>query len=188
MWGGPNMDLVRPDLFNRTSGASHVGRGAAAGYYFGKNKYMQVTDPQCSSVTSSLQTLCATNMHALAIVDHLDSNGNPVAGAIVLQRAKPGTAGNFKPNTINGPGKLGLDMTAGKNIEILEGKSLNIRIDAQNVLNHPTPSGSAPYSYNNRNYATGNPVMDIGSTTQPFGYIAYKGGHRVFSAKVRLTF
>ncbi len=79
-------------------------------------------------------------------------------------------------------------MTAGKNIEIAEGKSLTIRIDAQNVFNHPTPSGTAPYSYNNRSYATSNPVFDLGSTTQPFGYIPYKGGHRVFSAKVRVNF
>ncbi len=190
MWAGPMMDLVRPDLFDRTSGHVSWASGAAAGYYFGNTKYMQVTDPQCSSsaVTSSLQTLCTTNLHALAIVDHLDSTGKPVAGPIVLQHAQPGTAGNFQTNTIVGPGRWGFDMTAGKNFEIVEGKNLNIRIDAQNVFNHPTPSGTAPTTYNSRNYTETNPVFDIGSTTQPFGYIPYKGGHRVFSAKIRLTF
>jgi len=196
LWGGPMEDVVRPDLFDRTGGHVTWANGAAAGYYFGQNKLMQVTDPQCANVAGtnnvpaaqSLTTLCTTNMHALAVVDHLDANGNPVAGPIVLQRAQPGVAGNFKLDTIIGPGRWGMDMTAGKNIEIVEGKNLNIRIDAQNVFNHPTPSGTAPYSYNNRTYATGNPVFDIGSTTQPFGYIPYKGGHRVFSAKVRFTF
>ena len=196
MWAGGQPDLVRPDLFNPSSGHVSWANGDSAGYYFGKNKYMVVTDPQCASLpttagafgSSSMQTLCSQNLHALAVVDHFDSNGNPVAGPVVFQHAAPGTKGNFNPDSVIGFGRWGLDMTAGKNFEIMEGKSLNIRIDAQNVFNHPTPSGSAPTSYNSRNYSESNPSFAINTTTTPFGYLSYKGGHRVFSAKVRLTF
>jgi len=141
-----------------------------------------------SSQGSSIDSSILNYIKALAVISGYDSNGNPIAGPIVLDHALPGTVGNMDTNTFVGFGRWGLDMTAGKNIMITEGKNLNIRIDAQNVFNHPTPSGTAPYSYNNRTYATGNPIFDIGSTTLPFGYIPYKGGHRVFSAKVRLTF
>jgi hypothetical protein len=91
-------------------------------------------------------------------------------------------------DNVVGQGHWGMDATLGKNIQITEGKNLNIRIDAEDVFNHPTPSGSAPSSYNSRQYSIGNPIFDIGSTTQAFGLIPYKGNHRVFSAKVRFTF
>ena len=117
-----------------------------------------------------------------------DSNGNPVAGPIVFQHAAPGTKGNYNPDTVIGQGRWGLDMTASKNIEIVEGKSLNIRIDAMDVLNHASPSGAAPTSYNSRNYSISDPNLGINTTTTPFGYLPYKAGHRVFSAKLRFTF
>jgi len=191
MWGGPSVNLVRPDLFNPTSGHVTWARNAPYGYYFGSNKYMQVPDPQCSNtsvVAASLASSCNTSIKALAVISGYDSNGNPIAGPIVMDHALPGTMGNMDTDTFVGQGRWGLDMTAGKNIMITEGKNLNIRIDAQNVFNHPTPSGTAPYSYNNRDYATGNPSFSISSTTTAFGLVPYKGGHRVFSAKVRFTF
>ena len=186
-------NLVNPALFKRNSGHVTWANGATAGYYFGQNKYMQVTDPQCSQIAASLQSTCATNVHALAVVDHIDpTTGLPVAGPIVLAHADPGTPGDFQTNSLIGFGRWTWDMTAGKSIDIAEGKSLTFRMDAQDVLNHPTPSGAtglgAPYSYDNRIYATTNPSFDLGSTTLPFGYIPYKGGHRVFSAKIRLAF
>jgi len=149
---------------------------------------MQVTDPQCANVASSLTTLCTQNVHALALISGFDANGKAIAGPIVLQHAAPGTRGNFDTDTIYGPGRWGADMNLGKSIEFMEGKSLTLRIDAQNIFNHPTPSGTLPSSYNNRQYSLGNPNFDLGSTTLGFGQIPYKGGHRVFSAKVKLNF
>jgi hypothetical protein len=60
-------------------------------------------------------------------------------------------------------------------------------VDAQNIFNHPTVSGTAPTTNDSRNYGVTNPIFDLNSTN-PFGYIGYKGGHRVFSAKLRVTF
>jgi hypothetical protein len=189
MWGGPSVNAVNG--FNPSSGHVSWAKGAPYGYYFGSNKYMQVPDPQCSntSVVAAAQAAnCNLGIKALALIDHYDANGNPVAGPIVLEHALPGTVGNMDVNNVVGQGHWGMDATLGKNIQITEGKNLNIRIDAENVFNHPTPSGSAPSSYNSRQYSIGNPIFDIGSTTQAFGLIPYKGGHRVFSAKVRFTF
>jgi hypothetical protein len=189
MWAGPSVNSVNG--FNTTSGHVTWAKGAPDGYYFGSNKYMQVQDPQCNNtsvVSASLAATCNLDIKALARVSGYDSNGNPIAGPIVLEHALPGTVGNMQTDTIVGPGRWGLDATLGKNILITEGKNLNIRIDAQDVFNHPTPSGSAPYSYNSRQYAISPPSFDIGSTTEAFGLIPYKGGHRVFSAKVRFTF
>jgi len=79
-------------------------------------------------------------------------------------------------------------MAVSKDITITEGKSINFRMDINNILNHPTPSGSAPFSYDQRTYAAGAPNSNLNNTTDPFGYIGYKVGHRVYSVKLRVTF
>jgi hypothetical protein len=186
MWGGTGVDLVNASLFNTKGGKVTWAPGAAAGYYYG-SQYTQVDDPQCNGVsagvvsgTTTLRNVCTTSLKALALAS------DPTQ--IVFQHAAPGVRGNFAPNQLIGPGRWGLDMTMGKNIEFMEGKSINIRIDAQNICNHPTPSGTTPLSYNTRNVTVYNPNFAINSTTLPFGYLQYKGQHRTFSAKIRLAF
>ena len=56
-------------------------------------------------------------------------------------------------------------MAVSKNVTITEGKTVNFRVDINNILNHPTPSGSAPFSYDQRTYAPGNPISDMNSVT-----------------------
>jgi hypothetical protein len=178
MWGGTGVDLVRPDLFDTKDGKVTWEPGAFSGRYFG-DKYVQVTDPQCATVHSSLQSVCALSLHGLALASD--------PSVVVFQHAQPGVRGNFKPNSLTGPGQWTFDMAMSKNIAIREGTSLSIRIDAQNVFNHPFPSGGAPTTNDSRNYSVSNPTFDLNSTN-PFGFIGYKGGHRVFSAKLRLSF
>jgi hypothetical protein len=61
----------------------------------------------------------------------------------------------------------------GGTARISESKSLQIRIDATNILNHPLPS---------------NPSFNL-NATNGFGYIADKSdAHRQFQAQVRLGF
>ncbi len=178
MWAGSGVDLVNPKLFDTKGGQVEWADGAFSGTYYG-NKYVQVTDPQCSSVASSLQNTCRLNLHALALAS------DPTQ--IVFQHAQPGVRGNFQPNSITGPGRWTFDMAMSKSIQFMEGKSFTLRVDAQNIFNHPTPSGTAPATNDSRTYTIYNPVVDLNSTN-PFGYIGYKGGHRVFSAKLRLDF
>jgi len=51
----------------------------------------------------------------------------------------------------------------------------------------PDGIGTAPFTYDQRTYNPGNPISDLNDTTNPFGYLGYKVGHRVFSAKVRFV-
>jgi hypothetical protein len=60
-------------------------------------------------------------------------------------------------------------MSASKNFRLSESKSLQIRFDSTNVLNHPTP-GAPSFSAND------------------FGVSDDKNGERSFQGQLRLTF
>jgi hypothetical protein len=180
MYGGAHVDLVNPSLFDPKSGHVTWDPSSRSGRFFG-NTYAQVNDPQCDNVApAALQTTCRGNLKALALA--ADNS------QIVFQHAQPGVRGNFDPNTLTSPGRWSLDMALSKDIVIKESKSLNFRMDIANILNHPTPSGTAPFSYDQRTYAPGNPVSNLNDAVNPFGYLGWKVGHRVFSAKLRLSF
>jgi hypothetical protein len=187
LWGGTSVDLVRPELFDKAGGHVQWAPGAYSGAYYG-TLYTSVNDPQCSSgavqgnvaTVGSLAWTCANNMKALALAS------DPTV--IVFQRALPGVRGNFQPNQLTGPGRWSLDTAIGKSVEFMEGKTITFRVDAQNILNHPTPSGTQVGSYNSRNYSPSLPNFAVGPFQNPFGYLASKAGHRVFVAKIRLSF
>jgi hypothetical protein len=183
MWGGSGVDLVRPDLFDTKGGQLSWEDGADNGFYYGQ-QYVKVADPRCATLGPTLQQTCRDNLRALALASD--------PSVIVFQKAEPGRRGNFDQNQLTGPGRWSLDMAMSKNIEFMEGKSINFRVDVNNILNHPTPTGSDPgtaggATYNYRDYWWTNPNFDLNSSND-FGFIRYKAGHRVFSAKVRITF
>jgi hypothetical protein len=176
-------------IFNATSGAplsvastnTYVGAGrpqivgdfpknqgkaamtAALPVYFEPGTYRTVTDPQCASVTTlqGMRTACTLG----AITD--------AQGRSVLQHALPGTLGNLGENWIEGPGRFNFDLSASKTVKIDELKSLQFRIDARNVLNHPI---------------LGNPNLNINSPD--FGRIPADqvSGARQFQAQLRFSF
>jgi hypothetical protein len=184
MWANGMPDLVRPDLFDTKGGHVTWEPGSRDGRFYG-DMYVQVDDPQCDHVAASLQFTCREQLNALALA------GDP--SIIVFQKPQPGERGNFDQNQLTGPGRWGLDVAMSKNIEFTEGKSINFRVDVHNIFNHPTPTGAVfgtifpIYSYDQRTYQIGPPSFNLNST-DPFGYIGYKTDHRVFSAKVRITF
>src|SRR4029078_13461466 len=51
----------------------------------------------------------------------------------------PGEKGNLALNTMEGPGLWLFDAALSKTVKISETKGLEFRVDARNVLNHPTP-------------------------------------------------
>jgi hypothetical protein len=129
------------------------------GSYFGS--FTRTKDPQCAAVASNLQSFCT--LQAVA-----DSNGK-----IVLQNPQPGTRGSLGLASLTLPGNWSFDASLSKSIRISEGKTLSIRMDSTNVLNHPTPSS---------------PFLNINGST-PFGSIEGKGNQRrFFKGSVRLTF
>ena len=94
------------------------------------------------------------------------------AGQIVIQNPTPGTRGSLGRNALEMPGTWSLDSAMSKKFQITESKSLQLRIDAINIFNHPQPAA---------------PSLSL-TGTQAFGNIATKTGSRSFQAQVRLDF
>ena len=81
--------------------------------------------------------------------------------------------GNFGANTQTGVGSFTFDMNMTKRVEFMEGKSIEVRVDAQNILNHPSASPGAAVSV---------------SGSGAIGTFTSKGGYRRFQAKLSLRF
>jgi hypothetical protein len=122
--------------------------GALAGSYFPPDTFVRVPDPQCAGVTS-LQNLNAAGRCTLQALARPLPSGKTAGGqiilpdgrqgVIVLRNPRPGERGTLGLNTMEGPGLWFLDAALSKSIKISESKTLQIRVDAKNVLNHPTP-------------------------------------------------
>jgi hypothetical protein len=126
-------------------------------------QYQRVTDPACASVAPNLAAFCTNT----ALAD--------ASGKIVLRNARPGELGTLGLRPIEGPGRWDLDANIQKSIRVHESKNLTLRMDATNILNHPTPG------------AANNPVnLNINSGT--FGQINTKTGNRILQAQIRLDF
>jgi len=170
-------DIVGP--FSETKGEVVWGDSADAngqlqGSYFGTTKYIKVSDPQCqtTNVTDkngfNLFTNNSCTLDALAL-----QNPDGSAGQIVLQHPLSGHRGTLGRNTIVLPGTWQFDANLSKSFRISESKSLQFRMDATNVLNHPN---------------MGTPNLDITTSTN-FGQITTKGNNvRNFQAQLRFNF
>jgi len=173
------------------------------GRYFG-DQFGRVDDPQCATVTP-LQNLnggavrrCTLSALAYIVpdgtpgaipvvdtiqVDNPASPGNTLSqtrtrsGVIVLQNPLPGHRGTLGQNTLRNVGNYTLDANISKQFRISESKSVQLRIDTSNVLNHPTPGG---------------PQFSINANNNPFGQITTKNvapqAGRAFQGQVRFNF
>lgn len=191
LWTSGMVDKVGP--FDTKSGKAEWSWEDYDGYYFGK-KYMRVADPQCETdlVAPSLRSSCRNNLKALALVDHYETNAQgqqaPVAGQIIFKNAEPGRDGNFKGNPLTGPGRFSLDMNMAKSIEFMEGKRIELRVDASNVLNHATMTSSAG-NMGARIQTLSAPTVTINSALlTTWGLLQTKTQHRIFQARIRLSF
>lgn len=105
----------------------------------------------------------------------LDASGNPTGkyAVNVLQNSMPGTQGNFPHSKLQLPRRQTLDANVSKSFRLREEKTLQIRIDAINVLNHAN---------------WGEPTLNIQSAN--FGRDTTKGspGNRTLQAQLRFTF
>jgi hypothetical protein len=135
-----------------------VNQGDIFGNFFSEG-YRRVPDPACASVAANLTQWCT--LTALA-----DSTGK-----IVLRNASPGQLGTLGLRSMEGPGAWDLHANIQKSIQVSESKRLTFRMDANNVLNHPTP---------------GNPSLSINTGT--FGQITTKTGSRSLQGQLRFDF
>jgi hypothetical protein len=56
----------------------------------------------------------------------------------VFTQPTAGTIGNMQKAILNGPGVYNLDLKISKDVKLTESKSIQIRMDSTNVLNHTT--------------------------------------------------
>jgi hypothetical protein len=186
LWANGAPDLVGP--FDPKDGKVTWADGADNGKYFG-TKYYKGSDPVCSSsaVAASLNFACGQNLKALYIATAWNAKGEPSAGTqVVLKNPAPGERGNFQPNSMIGSGRWALDLAMSKSIEFMEGKRIDFRVDAQNILNHASPTETATVA-NARYTQVTNPNFNL-NNGDTFGDLKTKGGHRTFQAKLRITF
>jgi hypothetical protein len=109
------------------------------------NTIALVADPNCVSIEPS----------ALSPTGYLDPAHNPIDPATahfvqVPLGVKPGTAfqagsgtflaGSAGRNILTGPGTVNLDLAIVKNLQLHEGLTLQLRIEAYDILNHANPS------------------------------------------------
>jgi hypothetical protein len=162
-------DQVRPFSFDGgevTWGTSVAGNGQLQADYYPVGTFTKVSDPQCAR--TAIPDSMGFTLDSLCTIDALaDANGN-----IILQHPEPGVRGNLGQNRIQQPGTWRFDANLSKSFRVSESKSLQLRVDATNVLNHPQP---------------GNPTLDINSGTA-FGRITTKTGGRSFQGQLRFTF
>ena len=161
LYANGSADIVGP--FDRNGKVEWNG---SSGSYFMSGAVAQVRDPQCANVTmaQNLRNLCTLNAVA-------DAKTNQV----LLQNPLPGTRGSIGLRTLEGPGIWRFDANISKAVKITETKTVQFRLDATDVLNHPEPA---------------TPILDINNPN--FGLITGVGAksnlHRQFQAQLRLNF
>jgi len=176
--------------------------GAASGSYFADDMFVRVDDPQCDKVTG-LQNLNGLTGATSTPRCTLDAIARPLPpgttgvpgqivlpdgrpGLVVLRHPLPGERGTLGLNTMEGPGLWFLDAAMSKTIRIDETRTVQFRVDAKNVLNHPTPDdpGWPSCGIANNSLSLNNSL--------PFGSISGKcvseSAARRFQATVRINF
>jgi hypothetical protein len=157
--GGGRADVVGPIEFLK-HGKAHMTSGLPN--YYPEGVFSFPDDPQCAAVTTLQATRGACNQNTLAAASN---------GQLLVVNSKPGKLGNLGDGIIEGPGNFRFDLSASKTFRINESMGAQIRVDAQNVLNHPI---------------LGDPNLNINGTT--FGQISTVTGSRRFQGQLRFTF
>jgi len=164
LYGNARPDIVGPFPTNDAA-VSFDGVTSQNGSYWAPGTFGVTPDPQCATLPTTpvnLKALCSLN----AITD-------AKTGQILLQNAKPGTVPTMGIGSVFGPGRWRFDMNLSKSIKLSESKSLQIRLDAADVLNHPEPN---------------TPSLSLVNATT-FGNIAGKSNlHRQLQAQLRFSF
>ena len=184
-------DVVNPDLLKEFIDEAGVHWGAPAGLftegrYWDPAKWTKVADPQCATLSPQITTgSVRCLLQAVAKIVPAGTagsvplnDGSGQSGIIVLQNPQPGKRGNLGQNILKVLPVWRFDTNLAKSFRITETKTLQFRIDAFNVLNHPQP---------------GNPMMSINANLTtgaaiPLGQITDKRGNRVFQGQLRLQF
>jgi hypothetical protein len=193
--GGGDRPYPRPDIVGPwiKPNLDPTWIGDAGWIYGAPDLYTNFRDPQCTNdvangpIASNPDSLTGTNPFnfgascTLSGLAAIVPSNTPGAYALpdgrfavnVLQNSKPGTQGNFPHSKMQLPRRQTLDANIAKSFRLTESKSLQVRVDATNVLNHP--------NWNE-------PTLSIQSSN--FGRTTGKGGpgNRVIQGQLRVMF
>ena len=132
-------------------------------------------------------TMASSNSHAQAgqqypnVIGNWQLSNQSIRGwynAAAFAPAAAGTFGNERRNSLVGPGLNVINFSLGKNFKYQERYGLQLRLDAQNILNHPSfGNPSTSLSFNSSGTPTTTPT--ITSTTI---------GPRAFQLNARFSF
>jgi hypothetical protein len=148
-------EIVSP-LWNNPQGSMRRDPNDGRTTYFGNpNPFGLITDPQCSNGAvmtgvdrtggTSLSSQCTLRALVLKVEPGTPgafplSQTDPTPVLIMLQNPMPGKQGNMGGGTMRQPGRFYLDANLVKTFMFTETRGVQLRVDATNVLNHPTPS------------------------------------------------
>src|SRR5207253_6200883 len=190
--GGGNQPQARPDIVgpwvNPVTDFKQNGPNNDTGTIYGyPSPYVAFPDPQCSNLVGatdsmgfSLRDNCTLN--ALAKVVPAGTAGailmpdGKTYGLPVLQNSLPGTQGTQGARMLRLPGRWFFDAAISKTFKLSESKTLQFRVDANNILNHPNPGEP------NFNVVS----ADFGRVTA--NKVSLSTSPRAFQAKIRLGF
>ena len=126
-------DIVGPFPFDKAGVRWGQDAGTyTGGNYFPTDAFRIAKDPQCAN-TSIVAASLAANCNLGAIYD-------ATTGQALLVHPLPGNRGTLGRRVIRGVTVPSFDMNVAKSFRISESKSVQLRIDASNVLNHPVPN------------------------------------------------
>jgi hypothetical protein len=104
---------------------------------------------------------------------------------MLLQNALPGTYPTMGIGTLIGPGRWRFDANLSKSIRLTESKSIQFRLDATNVFNHPEPNTAATVFNLN---LTGAAATNFGQFVTAGTNGAKTSLHRQLQAQLRFNF
>jgi hypothetical protein len=164
------------------------GPGNNSGRFF-SDQFASRIDPQCGDtarVAASLTAFCTLQSLYMTVPDN-------TPGAVVFSDGKsripvlvnpnPGQIGTLGPRTLDSFGTWFLDGNIQKSFRLSESKTLSLRVDATNILNHPQPNvpnytvGATQFGAITGALAKGQTIFGQATPVQ-----------RNFQGQVRLTF
>jgi hypothetical protein len=141
-------DLVAPQLFSQnTKGNLQWDPAGNHGFFYGQNKFLTVADQQCTpgGVTDHVDEMGFNLLNSgfCTLQSIAAQNGDGSRGPVIFQNPFPGHRGNM-PFGLNAPGQYRFDANLSKRFKLGETKSIQFRLDALNVFNHPGPGDPQP--------------------------------------------
>jgi hypothetical protein len=107
------------------------------------------------------------------------------SGQMLLQNALPGTYPTMGIGSLIGPGRWRFDANLSKSIRLTESKSIQFRVDATDVFNHPEPNTATTVLNLN---LTGAAAANFGQFVTAGTNGAKTNLHRQLQAQLRFNF